>query len=431
MARFLPTEARSRRPKVTGACGCGIRRRTSPSTSLLSTALQTSIVCPGCQAGDVSSPRAIRGIWRWNTTSQPAGIERSPWGTPAKSTRVRMSPDESYLASALSDGTVRVHCLADPDVPVAVLRPGQGHVTCVAFSPEGSVLATAGVHHSVRIWNVDGWTPAATYQGHADRIGAVAFSPRDPVVAFCDGVGVVRQWDWANNRVVKAVDGRHGRIMSAAYSTAGGRFATCGHDGSLCIWDDQRLEPVSDLLPKDRCRALVFTGNSRYVVTAKTGSGMGVFDMQRRSSVRCATEDDLGATIALGPIGDSEVGVVFRSSEGRVVFRRGTVLGAKTDVALEHRCQYGLFAVCPDGRKLISATPPAMAVQFWNPATGRLLDTVPDRGDAANSLACSWRGHLLAIGGNRTVPRVGLAARRARAGVYGPRRRRRMRRFFV
>ena len=334
----------------------------------------------------------------------PAGRHRTiPLGHAGEVNALALSPDESYLASASSDGTVRVHCLADPDVPVAVLRPGQGHVTCVAFSPEGSVLATAGVHHSVRIWNVDGWTPAATYQGHADRIGAVAFSPRDPVVAFCDGVGVVRQWDWANNRVVKAVDGRHGRIMSAAYSTAGGRFATCGHDGSLCIWDDQRLEPVSDLLPKDRCRALVFTGNSRYIVTANTESGMGVFDMQRRSSVRCATEDDLGATIALGPIGDSEVGVVFRSSEGRVVFRRGTVLGAKTDVALEHRCQYGLFAVCPDGRKLISATPPAMAVQFWNPATGRLLDTVPDRGDAANSLACSWRGHLLAIGGNRTV----------------------------
>ena len=72
------------------------------------------------------------------------------------------SPDSSLLATAGADGLVRLWDVAlhrQVGAPITTVAAGQGPssvgVGAVAFSPDGSVLATAEADGTARLWDVD------------------------------------------------------------------------------------------------------------------------------------------------------------------------------------------------------------------------------------------------------------------------------------
>src|SRR5437660_12877378 len=58
---------------------------------------------------------------------------------------------------------------------LATLRGHKGPVRSVAFSPDGSTLASVGDDGTLRIWNVANRSELHTLTGHAGKVRAVAF----------------------------------------------------------------------------------------------------------------------------------------------------------------------------------------------------------------------------------------------------------------
>jgi hypothetical protein len=98
------------------------------------------------------------------------------------------------LVLGSSDGTIQLWNTTTGQQERSI--HGHGHfVMGVAFSPDGSRLASASHDQTVRLWDVATGQEVLTFKGHTNGVNSVAFSPDGNWLASASNDGTVKLWD--------------------------------------------------------------------------------------------------------------------------------------------------------------------------------------------------------------------------------------------
>ncbi len=187
---------------------------------------------------------------------------------------VAFSPDGSTLASAARNGKIKLWDIAT-QTEVTTLEGHKSRVHSIAFSPDGTTLASGSFDDTVKLWDVATRTEIATLEGQGD-IYSVAFSPDGTTLASASGL-VIQLWDVATRTEIATLEGHKWRVFSVAFSPYGTTLASGSHN-TIKLWDIVAKRNIATFKGVAYVSSVAFSPNGRMLASGIADGTVQLWD---------------------------------------------------------------------------------------------------------------------------------------------------------
>src|SRR5205823_1359842 len=103
-----------------------------------------------------------------------------------------------------------------------------------------------------------------------------AFSPAGRLLATAGQHSVIRIWNGTNGLGQGKLDGGQGRVTALAFSPADESLASAGEDGSVCLWAGNENRPAHTLRAGTNClMAIAFSHDGKWLAAAEGAVSTG------------------------------------------------------------------------------------------------------------------------------------------------------------
>jgi WD40 repeat protein len=231
---------------------------------------------------------------------------QNPTATLAPATAIPPSPTPNLVP--ISASTV--------DRLAVFMSFGRGEILrSLAFSPDGSALASAGGNSEdfdIRLWDVASGQQLQTFQGHTGIVWMVAFSPDSSKLASASSDSTVKIWDWVNGTQIQSLDFPN-EMISVGFSPDSLTLAA----GGVFEWPDAAIWTytvanwqrvlllfefwnIPDLVYSQDGELIFGGGTSRNVRIWRTSDGAELHTLYHSGQVTSMDLSSDGATLAIG-----------------------------------------------------------------------------------------------------------------------------------
>ncbi len=215
---------------------------------------------------------------------------------------VAFSPNGTMLASASQDSTIKVWDVATKE-NIATLRHAHS-VRSVAFSPDGTTFALGASDSTIKVWDIATKEDIATLEGHTHRVRSVAFSPDGAMLASGSSDRTVKLWDIATGRTIATLEGHTAWVYSVAYSPNGTMLASGSSDDTVKLWDVKRKENIATLEGHTgSIRSVAFSPDGTTFASGASDSTIKLWDVATRTNIATFEDKSSVWSVAFSPDG--------------------------------------------------------------------------------------------------------------------------------
>ncbi len=318
---------------------------------------------------------------------------------------VAFSPDGTKLATGDVEGGLRLWEVATSKL----LLNFEGHIGWVwstAWSPDGRILASCSSDKTIRLWDTQTKECINILKGHTSSIWSVAFSPNGEIIASGSDEPIIRLWDVKSGECSKTLSGHTGRILSVAFSPDGQTLASGSDDCTIRIWNVSTGKCQILQGHTNHIWSVVFSGEGNTLASGSADHSICLWDISNSTCIQIL-KSHTGCVRALQFSPNNKL--LISSSDDKTIRVWDLQDKLKNNQCLRILTGHtnAVFSISfnyIDGTIASGSTD--QTVRIWNIQTGNSLKTLKGYTNSVFSIAYSASGQNLASGSTDQLVRL-------------------------
>ncbi len=192
---------------------------------------------------------------------------------------VAYSRDGSLIATGGNDNKVIIWDAKSKEIKYE-MKGHRSFILDLAFSPDGERLASAGSDATIIIWNVNSGITDKVFTGHNEAVTSVCFSPDGQYLYSACADGVIGVWDIYKNMKVTELRGHTKAVSGITINKSGKTLASSSYDGAIKLWDLTRNAEKATLDLKTWVRSVAFSPDGDYLAAGADDKSVRVINLE-------------------------------------------------------------------------------------------------------------------------------------------------------